>query len=257
MKSITLIFISIFFFAVSASSCDIVYSSQNVLFLQDNIKTNSSFASIAPLRETCCSFASVAPLRDTSFFFASIAPLRDIGCSSAPSAPLRETFFSFASIAPLRDIGCITAFSAPLRGCSRVDSLPALNTKILSFVNSKMHKKVGRGECWDLAAEALNASGAKWNGKLNFGRKLEKGEGILPGDIIQFEGVKIKFQEGNAKYTQVLKHHTGIIYSVKGNQQFDMANQNTAEHGRKVSLVSINLDDVTTGHFYIYRPVEE
>jgi hypothetical protein len=133
------------------------------------------------------------------------------------------------------------------------DTLPELNRSILAFVDSKMKKKVGRGECWDLAAQALNAAGAKWNGKFDFGRKLSAGEEILPGDIIQFEGVKIKYVESDARYTQLLKHHTGIVYSMKGKKQFDMANQNT-EHGRKVSLTYIDLNKVTSGKYFIYRP---
>jgi hypothetical protein len=142
--------------------------------------------------------------------------------------------------------------AAPVSGN---DTLPALNQKILAFVDTKMKKKVGRGECWDLAAEALNASGAKWNGKLKYGRLLDlKKETILPGDIIQFEGVKIKFEEGNAKYTELLKHHTGIVYSLKGEKQFDMANQNTEQYGRKVAVTFIDLDQVTTGRYFIYRP---
>jgi len=134
------------------------------------------------------------------------------------------------------------------------DSLPDLNREIISFVDSKMKKKVGRGECWDLAAEALKATNAKWNGKLQFGRKLEKEEAILPGDIIQFEGVKIKYEKGSVRYTQVLKHHTGIVYEMKGANQFDMANQNTAEHGRKVTLTFIDLEQMVSGKVYIYRP---
>jgi len=133
--------------------------------------------------------------------------------------------------------------------------LPPLNQKIISFVDSKMKKKVGRGECWDLAAEALNNAGAKWNGKLKYGRLLDLNKDtLLPGDVIQFEGVKIKFEKGNAKYKEVLNHHTGIIYTVKGSKQFDMANQNTAEHGRRVGLSFIDLDQVTSGRYFIYRP---
>ncbi len=140
-------------------------------------------------------------------------------------------------------------------GTMNADSLPELNRKIIAFVDSKMKKKVGRGECWDLAAEALNTAGASWNGKLKFGRLLDlKTESVLPGDIIQFEGVKIKFEMDGGKYKQSFGHHTGIIYTIKGPKQFDIANQNTSQHGRKVSLTFVNLSQVTTGRFYVYRP---
>ena len=135
------------------------------------------------------------------------------------------------------------------------DSLPPLNQKIIAFTDSKMKKKVGRGECWDLAAEALNAAGAKWNGKFKYGRLLDLDkEPMLPGDLIQFEGVKIKYEKNGARYKEILNHHTGIIYSVKGDRQFEMANQNTAQHGRKVGLSYIDLNQVFTGRYFIYRP---
>ncbi len=135
------------------------------------------------------------------------------------------------------------------------DSLPELNQKIIVFTDSKMKKKVGRGECWDLAAEALNNAGAKWNGKLKFGRLLDlKKEEILPGDIIQFEGVKIKYEKNGATYKMSMAHHTGIIYSLKSARQFEMANQNTEQHGKKVWLTPIDLDEITAGKYYVYRP---
>jgi hypothetical protein len=191
------------------------------------------------------------PLRALDSSFAFFAPLRETGCS------LPAINSSFASFAPLRETGCSPrAISSPFASFGP-DSLPDLNRSIIAFVDSKMKKKVGRGECWDLAAEALNASGAQWDGKFHFGRKLEKGEAILPGDIIQFEGVKIKYQDGNARYTEVMKHHTGIVYSMKGERSFDMANQNTAAHGKKVSLLFVDLDQVTTGKISIYRPVRK
>lgn len=137
------------------------------------------------------------------------------------------------------------------------DSLPELNQKILAFVNSKMKKKVGRGECWDLAAFALNDAGATWNGKLKFGRLLDlQTETVLPGDIIQFEGVKIRYEKAGAKYKETLNHHTGIIYKVTGDKRFDMANQNTSQHGRKVAISTIDLNHVIAGKYFIYRPEE-
>jgi len=151
-----------------------------------------------------------------------------------------------------------SACSAPLRDnrfpAVLSDTLPELNRFIIAFVDSKMNQKVGRGECWDLAAKALDTAGAKWDGKFGFGRKLSPGEEILPGDIIQFKRAKIKYVENNSLYTRVLKQHTGIIYSMKGKKQFDMANQNTEEHGRKVSLTYIDFDKIKSGKYFIYRP---
>lgn len=49
---------------------------------------------------------------------------------------------------------------------------PELNQKIITFVSQNIGKKVGRGECWDLAAQALNQAGASWDGQYNFGRVI-------------------------------------------------------------------------------------
>src|SRR4051812_49312904 len=65
---------------------------------------------------------------------------------------------------------------------------PELNKKIIDFVNSKMNKTVGRGECWDLAAQALNTTGASWDKNFGFGKEIHlKKDCIYPGDIMQFE----------------------------------------------------------------------
>lgn len=130
-----------------------------------------------------------------------------------------------------------------------------LNQQIIEFVNSKMNKKVGKGECWDLANEALTLVQAKWDGNLKFGRKLDyKKECIYPGDIIQFEKVKVKYTENKVTYQEAMPHHTAIIYEVKGTGDFVLAHQNTAYTGRKVGISSLNLMNVTGGKITIYRP---
>ena len=130
-----------------------------------------------------------------------------------------------------------------------------LNQQIIGFVNSNMNKKVGKGECWDLANEALTLVQAKWDGNLKFGRKLDyKKECIYPGDIIQFEKVKVKYTENKVTYQEAMPHHTAIIYEVKGTGNFVLAHQNTAYTGRKVGISSLNLMNVTGGKISIYRP---
>ena len=130
-----------------------------------------------------------------------------------------------------------------------------LNQQIIEFVNSKMNKKVGKGECWDLANEALTLVQAKWDGNLKFGRKLDyKKECIYPGDIIQFEKVKVKYTENKITYQEAMPHHTAIIYEVKGKGEYVLAHQNTAYTGRKVGTSALNLMNVTGGKITIYRP---
>ena len=69
------------------------------------------------------------------------------------------------------------------------DILPPLNQRVVAFVREHVGRRVGRGECWDLAAQALDAAGAKWDGDYAFGRKLDpERETVLPGGSVQLEG---------------------------------------------------------------------
>lgn len=135
------------------------------------------------------------------------------------------------------------------------DSIPAINNDIINFVNTKIKKKVGRGECWDLAAEALNNAGAVWDGKYQYGKEINVNtEQVFPGDIIQFEKVKVQFVKDGVKYKEDMAHHTAIIYTVKGKGLFDLAHQNTSFSGRKVGLSELDLKTIVKGKYTIYRP---
>ena len=135
------------------------------------------------------------------------------------------------------------------------DSIPALNKSIVTFVKTQIGKKVGRGECWDVAAQALNFVNAKWDGKYKFGKEINyKNDCVFPGDILQFEGITLKYDIDSKHYMEKLPHHTAIVYEVKGGADFVMADQNTGRSGKKVGLSPINLKDITQGKFKIFRP---
>ena len=142
-----------------------------------------------------------------------------------------------------------------LRNCGAV---PQLNRDVVSYVQSKVGKRVARGECWDLAAEALNAAGAAWDKRYRFGRPVTPGsECIFPGDIIQFEGVKVKYQKGNYFYEEMMSRHTAVIYAVHDDGTYVIAEQNTSAGGKKVTLNALDLKNVIKGKYYIYRPESE
>lgn len=122
--------------------------------------------------------------------------------------------------------------------------------KILSFCDLNKGKKVGKGECWDLAKEALNASGAVWTPPYAFGKELKKKDAILPGDIVQFEKVTIEYPDGSWKE---LPHHTAIIYSVISPGKYTLAEQN-ANGKRFVIFSEIDLNYVKKGKYTFYRP---
>ena len=90
--------------------------------------------------------------------------------------------------------------------------LPDLNQKVLKFAEDHMGQQVGNGECWTLAAEALSSAGAarpgaKGVGVYDFGHKLEAGEGLLPGDVVQFEKAKFNFP--------ALAHQTAVLVEME------------------------------------------
>ena len=135
-------------------------------------------------------------------------------------------------------------------------SIPELNKKIVEYVESVIGKKVDRGECWDLAYQALNRFNAQWDGKFHYGKLINpKRESVLPGDIIQFKNVKIRYQITNTTYTEFMKQHTAIVYNIKRKNVFTIAHQNTEFSGRKVGLSDLNLNHVVKGNVKIYRPI--
>lgn len=135
------------------------------------------------------------------------------------------------------------------------DSIPEMNKQIIAFVKTKIKTKVGTGECWDLAAEALKSVNASWNMPYNFGREINyKIEPVFPGDIIQFEGVQLNYIIDNKKYTEKMSHHTAIIFEVKNNSNFILAHQNNGYSGKKVGLSPLELNTLTRGKIKIFRP---
>ncbi|MBC7693935.1 MAG: CHAP domain-containing protein [Burkholderiales bacterium] len=135
------------------------------------------------------------------------------------------------------------------------DSIPEMNRRIIDYVNTKLKKKVGTGECWDFAAEALASVNAKWDMKYKFGKEINyKKEPVFPGDIIQFENVLLNYEIKGVKYKEKMSHHTAIIYEVKDKTNFMIAHQNNGYSGRKVGVSPLDLATLTKGKFTIYRP---
>jgi len=150
---------------------------------------------------------------------------------------------------------CIVCF-AGVSYAQDCDDIPELNRQIVQIAHKYKSKKVGRGECWDLAQLVLNETGAEWDGYEVYGRKINrKKECVYPGDIIQFEKVKLKYTEGNLTYTESMYHHTAIVKEVLSNNEVVLLHQNTAATGRKVGESNLRFDTITKGELFIYRPV--
>lgn len=135
--------------------------------------------------------------------------------------------------------------------------IPHLNAQIVSLTKGKLKKKVDRGECWDLAKYVLDEVGASWDGFEKYGRLINKDkECVFPGDIIQFERIKIEWSEDNMRFKESMFHHTAIVTKVIDKNELIIAHQNTAEHGRKVGESTFRFDTVKSGKLMIYRPVK-
>ncbi|HUR32145.1 MAG TPA: hypothetical protein VMZ69_11995, partial [Saprospiraceae bacterium] len=134
---------------------------------------------------------------------------------------------------------------------------PTLNTHIVEFVKSKLNKKVGRGECWDLASEALNTQHAKWDGRYKYGTLVDyKTECVYPGDIIQFERVVVECKFDGGMTRDEMPHHTAVVYEVQSTGNFIIAHQNY-NNKKKVVLTSLNMENIKRGKATIYRPVKK
>ncbi len=122
--------------------------------------------------------------------------------------------------------------------------------KIIAFCEENKGKKAGKGECWDLAKEALNKAGATWTPPYGFGTELHKKEAVQAGDIIQFENVKIEYPDGAWKE---LPHHTAIVFKVISPSKFIIAEQNS--NGKKFVVFSeIDLTYIKKGKYKIFHP---
>ena len=143
-----------------------------------------------------------------------------------------------------------------------INDIPPLNKKIIEYVNQVIGTQVGRGECWDLAAESLAYSGAYFDRStkksiLIYGRKINPNKNeIFPGDIIQFEKVTIKYSINNITYTNQMPHHTAIVYKVNSKGDYDIAHQNTSFSSRKVGISKLKLMHIENGECKFYRPLE-
>ena len=140
------------------------------------------------------------------------------------------------------------------------DSIPKANAEIVKYVSTVIGKKVDRGECWDIANQALTRINATWDKKFVYGKLLDpKTDVVYPGDIIQFKNVMLEYAlpDGSGKAQETMKQHTAIVYRVIAKGQYELAHQNTGFSGRKMGLSTINLKDLKKGKIFIYRPVVE
>jgi hypothetical protein len=139
---------------------------------------------------------------------------------------------------------------------AQVKDPPPVNRKVLEFVDRNMGVTVGRGECWDLAAEALDHADAQWDGAWKFGRPVDPvKEEVLPGDIVRFRNVLTRHRSGTMQREERMADHTAVIHQVHDRGIYTLAHQNTDVSGRKVGVSRFLLEHVVRGKVEFFRPV--
>ena len=122
--------------------------------------------------------------------------------------------------------------------------------EIEEFCIANKGRKVGTGECWSLANEAMKAAGKRRPGRdlRVWGRLIDPSkEWIRPGDIIEFESAK--FSEGIT--TGV--HHTAVVIEGGTAHSFKVAEQKFCGI-KKVTFRNMSLTTLMSGKVKIYRP---
>ncbi len=155
--------------------------------------------------------------------------------------------------------------------------MSSINSKILVFANSKLGKKVDRGECWDLAFLALKYAGAKtpsggFDGDSSdpklyiWSSKTKNYAGSIPGDIIQYNNYKFSISAKNEpnkgewsgmyEYQLGVPQHTQILKSKGSNGEAFVYEQNWSdENGNLIKKVAVNRNFINPGEFYISRAI--
>jgi hypothetical protein len=148
-----------------------------------------------------------------------------------------------------------------------------LNEQVLAFAHEQMGKKIGRGECWDLAAQPLNSLGATWDKHFAFGKKvaagdakglkLEPGMRLIPGDIIHFVSVRSSwsksYPDGRRAWGSESigsPDHVAILKKFDGKSILTLLHQNVSGKRYMVETTT-DIANIKSGKFTVYRPYRE
>jgi hypothetical protein len=153
-----------------------------------------------------------------------------------------------------------------------------VDAQIVAFAESKSGQRVGDGECFALAEQALKKAGAK--SAADFGTVTKDGDykwgaqvalaDVKPGDIVQFRDYEFTRAEekedgSGSDWTEGRRHHTAIVKSVDGNGLLTVLEQNSPKGSpvRRVQLAFSNtslrrgeatITITVKGSVWFYRP---
>lgn len=175
------------------------------------------------------------------------------------------------------------AFGLVAQAADTVPEAGPINKRVVAYCKKYMGKRVGNGECADLAFQALIASGAEspddfkddpkpgdyvW-GSLVYGHRIEAGDhlekgdrgGVRPGDIVQMRDVIIEHEEVGDDYvskeTIDADHHTAVVSKVsEDGMTYEVIEQNSNEIP-VVTAGQLHLEDMKRGYILVYRPIPD
>jgi hypothetical protein len=133
----------------------------------------------------------------------------------------------------------ITPGPVGLKGGNAKGGAAPLGDQVVSFAKGRISKKVGSGECYDLADRALRNAGAKSapdygettpTADYVWGREVSLAD-VRPGDIIQFRNYRFdrRVDRSDGSYTtkfQERPHHTAIVETTGENGMMTVLEQN-------------------------------
>lgn len=137
-------------------------------------------------------------------------------------------------------------------GTPRTPSGPIsqLQREIVNFAADNIGRKVGRGECWDLADQAMRAAGAEPPKGYTYGNQIPLSE-IQPGDILQFTSAR--FDEPGYWTIMGMPNHTAVVHAVGDTRTFIL--QQNFDGKRYVTTYDLNINNLTSGKLEAWRPV--
>jgi hypothetical protein len=148
---------------------------------------------------------------------------------------------------------------------------PPLNQKVLEFARERLGQKVGDGECFALAFEALRHAGARrpTPGPV-WGEPIDDVAEALPGDIVQFRDAEFVIRRTVGRRTTIRSRsfpkHTAIVAAVKrtkGAVVLTVLHQNVGIDGedeaarKTVREWGLDMADLKSGTVTVYRPLAE
>lgn len=141
--------------------------------------------------------------------------------------------------------------------------------KVVNWARAQSGKQVGKGECWDLADQALKQAGAQSSADLGpmdadanyvWGDEVKDLKDVQPGDVLQFRDFTITttvetettYPDGSSSTSTNERsfdrpHHTAVVSEVGSGGVLKILEQNVAPGGKKVQLNTLHSKDVPAG----------